>query len=241
MIASQVHLDVQQVDHGITVVRPVGRLDLSSYAELRDELLKVASAEPPAVVIRVDEEFEATTLPILAVFTTVWLKVSEWPGVPILLVTETSRHAHDLRRSGVPRFVPTFTALRPAIESIGRPAARRIDRVTLPASPAAPLIARAFVRTAGERWQVPAIIDDAVLIASELVENAVRHAESSSVLRLELRPNALSISVRDASPHPPVRLGPGHGVDIVERMSRSYGWSPCGDGGKVVWAVLAHP
>lgn len=240
MIVSAMHLAVRRVD-GISIVRPQGRLDLSSYATLRDGLLKLAADEPAAIVVRLDSDFSVSTRTMFAVFTTVWMKVSEWPGVPIVLVPESARHAHELKLSGVTRFVPAYATLRSAVASVDHPPRRRRDTIDLPGSPAAPLAARTFVRRTCERWQVPWIVDDAILVASELTENAVRHARSVSVLRLELRPSVLVIAVRDTDPRPPMRARHGHGVDIVEQVSRTWGWSPSFDGGKVVWAVLTLP
>ncbi|GLZ28799.1 hypothetical protein Lesp02_09890 [Lentzea sp. NBRC 105346] len=240
MIANLLSLDVSPFGR-VTVVRPVGTLDLAGYPVLRDELLKLTTEEPAALVVRLDEEFFAPQQRMLAVFTTVWLKVSEWPGVPIVIVAETNRHRKALHASAVDRFVPVHATLSSAVASLARPSPHRVDRVRLPRSPAAPLYARTFVRDACKRWRVSLIADDVVVIASELVENAVQHAESEMVLRLELRPDGLSVAVRDEDPRPPTRLGLGHGTDLVARLSRTSGWSPAFDGGKVVWAVLAHP
>lgn len=226
---------------GLAVVRPRGRLDLSSYAAFRDGLLKLAAEEPAAIIVCLSSELNVATHTMLAVFTTVWMRVSEWPGVPVVLVPETVQHHADMRRSGITQFVPAYASMRVAVESVRRPPAHRRDTVELPLDPTAPRLARRFVRATCRRWDVPLITGDAVLVASELTENAVRHAGSPSVLRLELRPFALAIALRDLDPRPPERPVPGHGVDIVDRVSRTWGWSPSFDGGKVVWAVLAVP
>ncbi|MFH8802280.1 ATP-binding protein [Streptomyces sp. NPDC017936] len=64
---------------------------------------------------------------------------------------------------------------------------------------------------------------DAQLVVSELITNAVRHAPGPGALLLELSPGTdhLKIVVRDSSPHPPVlrardprRVG-GHGLHLV--------------------------
>ncbi|MGW2959428.1 ATP-binding protein [Streptomyces sp. NPDC001220] len=67
---------------------------------------------------------------------------------------------------------------------------------------------------------------DAQLIVSELVTNAVRHAHGPGALACEVTPDAalLRISVRDSSPHLPElrahdarRIG-GHGLHLVHRL-----------------------
>ncbi|MEW2304186.1 ATP-binding protein [Streptomyces sp. NPDC006655] len=67
---------------------------------------------------------------------------------------------------------------------------------------------------------------DAQLVVSELVTNAVRHAPGPGELLLEVIPAAarLRISVRDSSPHPPRLRAPaadrvgGHGLHLVTRL-----------------------
>ncbi|MFK0152599.1 ATP-binding protein [Streptomyces sp. NPDC090499] len=67
---------------------------------------------------------------------------------------------------------------------------------------------------------------DAQLVVSELVTNAVRHAPGPGGLALEVSPDAglLRIVVSDSSPRPPVlpahdpgRVG-GHGLHLVTRL-----------------------
>ncbi|MEU8587507.1 ATP-binding protein [Streptomyces sp. NPDC048664] len=67
---------------------------------------------------------------------------------------------------------------------------------------------------------------DAQLVVSEMVTNAIRHAPGPGALLLELTSDAtrLRIAVRDSSPHPPVvhepdahRIG-GHGLYLVSRL-----------------------
>ncbi|WP_406438486.1 ATP-binding protein [Streptomyces sp. NBC_00631] len=67
---------------------------------------------------------------------------------------------------------------------------------------------------------------DAQLIVSELVTNAVRHAPGPVGLALEVSPDAdlLRITVSDTSPRPPELLAPdagrvgGHGLRLVVRL-----------------------
>ncbi|SER27290.1 hypothetical protein [Lentzea albida] len=230
---------------GVAVATPVGRLDLSSYPSLRDDLLKLAAEAPVALVVRLGPGFEVASRAMLAVFTAVWMKAAQWPGVPVVLAAETDRHRHELRRSGVSRHVVTAPDLDSAFERAAEPPLRRYRRRSLPNSLVAALLAREEVRTACEEWDLPALVDDALLVATELVENAVRHARTESVLCLELRAGGLSLAVRDGDPEPPVltasRPGaPGHrGLELVQGRCVAWGTRPSFDGGKIVWAVLA--
>jgi anti-sigma regulatory factor (Ser/Thr protein kinase) len=86
---------------------------------------------------------------------------------------------------------------------------------------------------------------DAQLVVSELVTNAVRHAPGSGELLLELEPGTgrLLIAVRDCSPSPPrlreadpARVG-GHGLRLV-RVLCSRLWTVPEPPGKWVMALL---
>ncbi|MGY1495221.1 ATP-binding protein [Streptomyces sp. QTS52] len=67
---------------------------------------------------------------------------------------------------------------------------------------------------------------DAQLVVSELVTNALRHAPGPGGLALEVTPDAalLRITVRDSSPRPPelpaydIRRVGGHGLQLVTRL-----------------------
>jgi anti-sigma regulatory factor (Ser/Thr protein kinase) len=89
--------------------------------------------------------------------------------------------------------------------------------------------------------------DDALLIVSELVTNAVRHGEGDIVLGLDLRPDRVRIEVRDdgaglpvvPSEHPPTDRPAGRGLLIVAATAADWGIERTdGDSGKTVWAEL---
>ncbi|ONI80501.1 hypothetical protein ALI22I_45195 [Saccharothrix sp. ALI-22-I] len=238
-------LALQRTDvDGAVVVRPTGLLDLTTYRDMRDGLLKCVADEPTAVIVRLDDDFRCATPAFMSVFATVWLRVSEWPGVPIMLVGESPRHREVLAGGGAGRLVPRFTALDDALDAIRRPPERRRDEMQLPKALVSGLLARHFVREMCERWFVDHLVDNAVTVATELVENAVRHGRSAPLLRLELRERRLTIAVRDDSPDPPEEpkgetLRPdGRGITIVSSLSRVWGCSPWPRGGKIVWAVI---
>jgi anti-sigma regulatory factor (Ser/Thr protein kinase) len=232
---------------GAAVVRPTGRLDLSTYRELRDGLLKCAVDEPTAVIVRLGDGFECVTPVFLSIFATVRLRVAEWPGVPVMLVGESPGHRMALAGSGGGLgAVPRFTALHAALAAVGRPPERTRDETVLPDSLISGRLARDFVRETCERLHVTHLVHNAVTVATELVENAVRHGGSAPMLLLELRDRRLTVAVRDESPDPPREPKPdtsrtgGWGLTIVSALSRTWGCYPWPRGGKVVWAVLDH-
>ncbi|MFE3581032.1 ATP-binding protein [Streptomyces vinaceus] len=92
--------------------------------------------------------------------------------------------------------------------------------------------------------------EDVLLVVSELVGNACLHAGGARDLVLRRGPARLRIEVGDGSPEHPRRLWTagaalpgGHGLLILERLARSWGWEPYADGrtGKTVWAEVPLP
>jgi anti-sigma regulatory factor (Ser/Thr protein kinase) len=85
---------------------------------------------------------------------------------------------------------------------------------------------------------------DAELVVSELVTNALRHGLGDVVVRSALTDDdVLQVSVTDSGPElpelqpvDPDRIG-GVGLRIVDRVASEWGVAPF-PGGKTVWAVL---
>ncbi|MCC0093562.1 ATP-binding protein [Streptomyces flavotricini] len=90
------------------------------------------------------------------------------------------------------------------------------------------------------------LTEDALLLVSEVIANACLHAGGPTSLVLRCTPARLRIEVTDRSPAPPRtvhRSDPsrpgGHGLLIVERLGRDWGWGPAVAGpGKCVWVEI---
>ncbi|MFI7128920.1 ATP-binding protein [Nonomuraea sp. NPDC050153] len=110
----------------------------------------------------------------------------------------------------------------------------------LPSVPAGVGAARSLVRTELTGWGLERLIDDCVLIVSELVTNAVRYGGSAYALRLENRTDRLYGEVFDPGDGEPHPCSPdadalsGRGLQIVSAIADDWGVAPA-DGGKVVW------
>jgi anti-sigma regulatory factor (Ser/Thr protein kinase) len=118
---------------------------------------------------------------------------------------------------------------------------------TLPAELGAPRAARETVRLACRDWRLDDdTCDDAVLVATELVANAVDHAGTPCVLTLSRDHAGLRITVRDFAPWHLPQLQPldvtaprGRGLQVVAAVSTAWGVIVI-DGGKSVWALLTE-
>lgn len=109
----------------------------------------------------------------------------------------------------------------------------------------APYAARRLLDDTLRRWgHSGAIVDDARLLISELVANAVIHARSRLSVSIRSHRSTVRLSVRDESsamPQPraatPNGVNGGRGLQLVAAMARDWGVEGTADG-KVVWAEL---
>ncbi|MFE1441884.1 ATP-binding protein [Streptomyces sp. NPDC058739] len=106
---------------------------------------------------------------------------------------------------------------------------------------------RTAVQAALSRWHCPfGVIDDSVLLASEMVTNAVLHgADTTITVDLVHLGDRLLVEVTDASPARPVvrRTGAddehGRGMQLVECIATAWGSRRDRDRGKTTWCTLA--
>jgi anti-sigma regulatory factor (Ser/Thr protein kinase)/anti-anti-sigma regulatory factor len=233
---------------GCVVVAFTGNIDLLSISQVQRALLKDLSDQPLALIC--DLAGVDTLDPVCAtVFSTVANHpASRWPDTGFLLCCARPPVAEILDRLRVPHFLHMYASLEEAVDAaVARPPYLR-DELRLAPTPTAPAAARAFVREVCRHWRLAhpeaTVMDRAVLLANELVTNAVAHAHTEIRLRLELRGDRLHIAVRDGSPGL-LRLVAtdseaegGRGLWLVEQLARAWGVNRHPDGGKVVWCVL---
>jgi anti-sigma regulatory factor (Ser/Thr protein kinase)/anti-anti-sigma regulatory factor len=234
---------------GCVVVAFTGSIDLLSVSQVQRALLKDLSDQPFALIC--DLGGVDTLDPVCAtVFSTVANHpASRWPDTRFLLCGAQPPVAEILGRLQVPHFLWLYADVDAAVDqAVSRPPYLR-DELRLDPTPAAAAAARAFVREVCRYWQlvVPdaTVMDRAVLVANELVTNAVVHARTEIRVRLELRGGRLHIAVRDGTPGllrvvaPDWQAEGGRGLRLVEQLGRAWGVNRHPDGGKVVWCVLS--
>lgn len=136
------------------------------------------------------------------------------------------------------------------IESVGHATtahAAHEARLELPQDPTSARLARRFVGDRVRDWGLEHLLDDALLVTSELAANAVTHAASTCEIRLSLTPGALRIEVTDSgsgTPEPQPRSFTeehGRGLVLIDAITNAWGLDVVPGGGKVVWAELARP
>jgi anti-sigma regulatory factor (Ser/Thr protein kinase) len=116
--------------------------------------------------------------------------------------------------------------------------------IRLPSRPSSARVARRLTwRLLHQRWMLPAeLTDDAVLLVSELVGNAVQHAGAPVFgLRIRRRRGWFRVEVRDPSRalpcHLPVRemdVDSGRGLFLVDTLADRWGVDLLADG-KCTW------
>lgn len=116
--------------------------------------------------------------------------------------------------------------------------------------------ARDFARETLLRWGLDGLVQDAMMVVSELVTNALRHGlrggqggagPEQTELVLWGRARQLVCVVIDSSDSPPVRapssvtMEDGRGLHVVQALASSWGWTVLGINRKAVWAVFHGP
>jgi anti-sigma regulatory factor (Ser/Thr protein kinase) len=116
-------------------------------------------------------------------------------------------------------------------------------------------VARQFTRTTLCGWGMLGIVDNASIVVSEMLTNAIRYGfDSPPDLGLSSRPLWLGLlgrgtsvlcTVSDPGADVPVVKEPdylaesGRGLHIIDSLSESWGWTPPDAAGKSVWAMVA--
>lgn len=123
-------------------------------------------------------------------------------------------------------------------------------KALLSVGPEAAKAARDFTASTLREWQLDDLVYEAVLIASELVTNAIRHgrcclgADDGVELAWQRQAARVICMVTDRSPSPPV-LGSvdqdaesGRGLQVVQAVAAAWGWMMLSATSKAVWATL---
>jgi hypothetical protein len=229
----------------LTVLSMEGVLDSTTYATVRDCIIKAALDEPAAVIVDVS----ALDIPAgsaCAVFTSARWQVSRWPDVPIVLSCTDADRRKVLTRNGIGRYVPIHADVDAAAEEVRactKVRVRRRARVELLRAKASLGEARDFVSECLVEWSQQNMTTAAKVIATELVRNVLAHTGSNPSLRVESSDGHVTIAVDDASTQPAQLCEATAqrritGLQLVAALSEAWGSSPSLTG-KTVWATVA--
>ena len=120
----------------------------------------------------------------------------------------------------------------------------RTATISLPPEPASARACRRFLLDTLDEWDADEFADEAVLLLSELVTNAVLHAGTEIDVELQFERDILRVEVRDGDPRLPsvrqysVLSGTGRGLALVAGTAKTWNAEPVPDGGKRVWFEL---
>jgi anti-anti-sigma regulatory factor/anti-sigma regulatory factor (Ser/Thr protein kinase) len=242
-----------QINHstrdGSLVVALTGQITLATAPQIQRTLLKDLAEQPLAVICDLSG-VDALDPVCATVFATVANHpASDWPATGLLLLCRARPAvAGILGRLSVPDFLPLYSTVAEALDAaVDRPPYLHHELGLAP-TPTAAAAARVVVRDILDYWQLAlpdtTLVERAVLVANELVTNAVVHARTELRLRLELRDDWLRVAVHDHSPRlllletPMPEAEGGRGLWLVDQLAHAWGVQRHPDGGKVVWCTL---
>ncbi len=173
-------------------------------------------------------------------------QAGEWPDVRLALAAPPPALAAALMSSGVGDRVPVHVDVAEAVAHLDERPALTYAFWNFTVTPSAPAAARGHVRRVCRRWDVDDDAREAAeIVVTELVTNAVEHAESPSVVEVERRVHAFRLAVRDfdqtelpGATLPDPRSPRGRGLAMVAAVAQAWGVDADADG-KTVWAEMA--
>jgi hypothetical protein len=232
--------------HGCVLLCPRGDLHRVGGRRFGDGLVGFAAEQPRALIVEVDQ-LRGRATALVAACTAALRRTRDWPHVPIVLVARSEALRSVL--AGIGLLVPdtgtppVFASTDAALAELAAAPRRRRVCLDVTAATGEAAQARCFVRETCRRWDVPETRTDALIIVTELVQQAARHGHGALALRLELRDELLTVAVDDDVPHGAEPAEPpdpgGTGMWLVSRLANSWGRTPRPAGGHVAWATLA--
>jgi hypothetical protein len=220
-----------------------GVLGHRTYLPLRDAIVNAALDEPAAVVVEITG-LRIHDDPALSVFTSARWQVSEWPDTPIGLVCTRDLRLKALRQNLITRYVPAYASLQSAVDDLAADASRRYRRrvrAELPALKSSTARSRQLATQWLTAWGRTDFITAVSVVATELVEMALRETDSPIALRLETDGSTMTVALQFSRSAKEVRQASGGDaiseLDLVAASCRVWG-SHIGAAGETVWVVL---
>ena len=226
----------QELQDGIYRVAVGGPLSVADADVLVGEVRAVLALEPRGVVVDLTDATDVAE-DALCELKRLSMQPSGWPRAALTFC------------SGQPAVLAGLAGL--SVHADRADALRHIDdrseaprqRVSLQHTLDSPAEARAAVASFTERLGLQELFDDLTLVVSEMVTNAVRHADPPVVIEMQAEPDAVLVAVEDGSAARPQARAAGldaeggRGLLLVDLLSAEHGVRP-GPPGKTVWALL---
>ena len=207
-------------------------------------VLQALAEEPTAVLCDLSRVTGPADADAVALVGSLGAQVRHWPGTPVGVVCPSA----DVRRRLLGHRDGQHLVLGPRRAAVLSHLAQSPPRTSIRQAfaPVAESVraARDLVAHACLDWGCGAQADAAMLVASELVTNALIHAGTGPEMFMARSGSRLRLAVRDGNARRPQprKVGPsspnGRGMLLVAAMSRAWGVLPTTADGKVVWAVL---
>lgn len=171
-------------------------------------------------------------------------RASPTSRVVIFSGRDEDRHWFEQRAAGFVAKDADLDDLVELLEKVGADQAHDEAAVELPDDVLSVREARSVVRDVLELWGYRDLVADAELVVSELVTNAVVHADSGCAVIVNRGEGGVRIEVQDQGPGWPDRQTPGasaeggRGLMIVSALSTAWGIQAA-DRSKSVWVELS--
>lgn len=227
----------------VAVLRLSGQLHVTSATAVLDALHEALAAQPAAIVVDLGQTtvLDDAALTMFAAFART---AAGWLACPLLVCAPTEPQRADLERLAVSRAVPVYPDRQTALLAAAALPAPRRKVHPLPALAVACRMARDLVDEACHAWQLsPEVRDDAAVVVTELVSNAVCHGGGDIQLQVAVGRHFLHLAVGDGSRNLP-RFGyadsnnsGGRGLIVIDAVAAGWGTTPSGPG-KTVWATV---
>lgn len=236
-----VHVDI---DTGAMVIAVRTSPSIRALGTVRSAITFAQSQRPAGVVVDLSAVSSAWTIVLLLLIANIYARSS----VRLMACVPAGRQALRVLVAGLPVHQTTRDAL--ALLPGGQVRANNRRRVHLPPTLKAASTARAMVAEAVRGWRLDHLRQPAELVTTELVTNAIRHAQTTFDISLIRFEHSIRVAVRDESPEPPApTAGPDHdedllasggrGLRLVEAFATHWGYVTA-PGEKVVWACIAE-
>jgi len=234
-----------------TVLQLGGDITASDTAELRHHLAELLVNDTGDMVICDLSRIRSADPQALTVLATPHGQ-PDAPRPSVCLAGAQGEVAAAMELLGLSHLVTTVGSVEEAL-GLDRSESPRLCEVRLlPRGPSAPRLARRFALDVCTRWGVGPATENVELVTTELVNNAVLHAGTELVLRLERSTDKVIVAVHDEAGDmfPSWWRGEpwgdgddqpvwGHGLTIVRALAEAAGVSTDPAGGKIVWAALS--